>query len=211
MSADDAAQTLVGCSCGNVELVFPKDEAPLRRIWCCCFDCRQKCLWAQSIGGPALPSACISREKPMDLIYFQNKMVVTKGADKLDFFKLRDGANSTNMVSSCCKTTMLVDHPGYAGERVLLFPDIIRLRSDLTLAPPSDNLGGFQNDWPASDRSAALARLASLSKLASCKRDDPGLSGDVPDELRGKTTTFQAIEKSRGGFKIIGLEEGAEI
>eukprot|EP01051_Picozoa_sp_SAG22_P000189 SAG22_NODE_4_length_44774_cov_362.122149_10_plen_167_part_00 len=104
--------SLVGCACGAVELCFHGQPAPLNRIWCCCFDCRQKNLWAQNQGGPRVPAACVSRERPMDLIYYANSFSVLKGQPQLEFFKLREGAGSTNCVTACCKTTILVDHVG---------------------------------------------------------------------------------------------------
>ena len=86
----------VVCACGTVELKFHVSQ-PRNRIPCCCWDCRQKCLWAASVGGPPLPDAVVSfvrtqgipthrslisgaslrdflwlQDEPLDLIYFPN-------------------------------------------------------------------------------------------------------------------------------------------
>ena len=60
MSLHDARELGPGsevvCQCSAVRLSFPHDMEPRQRIECCCVDCREKCLWAVSLGGPALPA-----------------------------------------------------------------------------------------------------------------------------------------------------------
>ena len=50
------------------------------------------------------------------LKYLENDLVVEKGWDKMKWFKLRAeeaGGKSTRCVTTCCYSTVAVDHPGY--------------------------------------------------------------------------------------------------
>jgi hypothetical protein len=140
------------CRCGAVEVRF-NESKPRAGYGCCCVDCRQKCIWANAKGGPALPAAVLRYEKPLELRYMSNRFVMIKGEDNVDFFKLRDGCRSTNCVSTCCFTTLLVDNPGYQEKSVLIFPEICKLQTELPLEPIT--FIGFANDFPK-DKLAAL-------------------------------------------------------
>ena len=76
---------------------------------------RQKLRWATSRGGPELPKEVIDFLRPLDLCYIGNYFKVEKKSKgKIAFFRLRNSApdrTSTNLVATCCNTTMLIEHP----------------------------------------------------------------------------------------------------
>ena len=168
----------VSCACGGVRLLFHVPR-PRNRIPCCCWDCRQKCIWATSQGGPALPPDVLSFDAPMDLIYFPNSFELQKGSlDDLEFCTLRadDGSvtkrgwrgdrGSINMVTLCCRTTLLVDNVNYHaskdldrddGAQVLLFPAVIHLETEMIDMGTTLN---FPDDYPP-DKVAALKKKLS--------------------------------------------------
>eukprot|EP01051_Picozoa_sp_SAG22_P000190 SAG22_NODE_4_length_44774_cov_362.122149_11_plen_110_part_00 len=98
--------------------------------------------------------------------------------------------------------------PADKGERLLLFPDVVMLSSDLT-APPGDSLGGFADDWPPAKLQAVAPRLAALNTAAAVRRTDLPASKAAATAV---STTFQELEASAARqCVVLGLEEGAEI
>ena len=149
----------MSCGCGKVEILFHTPQ-PLARIPCCCLDCRQKCLWAESEGGPALPDAVKDYREAVDLIFFPAAFELydvlpdlhPKGMDMLEFYTLREDDGSTtrpgwrgdsgsiHMVATCCMTLLLVDNVNYHtskdmsnddGQRLLAFPAVINLFTEM--------------------------------------------------------------------------------
>jgi hypothetical protein len=112
-------------------------------------------LWAHGKGGPALPEAVLNYNKALELRYLCNRFVVTKGEDKLGFFKLRESARSTNCVCACCFTTLIIDNANYNQKAVLIFPEVSALQTELPLEPIT--FVGFANDFPADKLDAAAA------------------------------------------------------
>jgi hypothetical protein len=180
-------------------------------------DCRQKLQWAESEGGPAVPKAVIQHERPLDIVYFGNSFAVETGAENLAFFKLRDGCRSTNMVASCCHTTMMVDNPGYQEQAVLAFVDIL---AGLETEPIDFSLYGFCDDFPQDKRKKLRTdkpQLGSPSK-GSADWGDASWAARVvgavslPDVTNLKLTNFQEVLREKNGnITYLGLEEGAEI
>jgi hypothetical protein len=172
-----AGSSTVACACGNVELKFHVPR-PRNRIACCCWDCRQKCRWAESEGGPKLPANVVSYDAPMDLIYFPNSFELTKGGlDDIEFCTLRDDdgsisakgwrgdKGSINMVTNCCKTTLLVDNVNYHaskdidnhdGAQVLLFPAVLQLQTEMIDMRTTIN---FIEDYPEEKAEALKAKF----------------------------------------------------
>jgi hypothetical protein len=171
-AAPPSGTSIVACACGGVRLKFHV-RRPRNRIPCCCWDCRQKCIWATSQGGPALPSDVLTFDAPMDLIYFPNAFELHGSLDDLEFCTLRadDGSvtrrgwrgdrGSMNMVTICCRTTLLVDNVNYHpskdldqddGSQVLLFPAVLNLQTEMIDMGTTLN---FPDDYPP-DKAAAL-------------------------------------------------------
>jgi len=114
---------MLTCNCGNVKMRFA-NSMPRYSAKCCCMDCVQKMLWCENQGGPAVPHAVAKHRAPVILKYVDNRFEVVQGQDRLRFFKIREGASSTNCVADCCHTLMLVDHPCYEGNTLLTFPEV---------------------------------------------------------------------------------------
>jgi hypothetical protein len=115
----------------------------------------------------------------MDLIYFPNSFELQKGSlGDLEFCTLRadDGSvtgrgwrgdrGSINMVTLCCRTTLLVDNVNYHaskdldrddGAQVLLFPAVIHLETEMIDMGTTLN---FPDDYPP-DKVAALKKKLS--------------------------------------------------
>merc|ERR1712223_1628204 len=94
--------------CGDVVLKFFNPQ-PRIALECGCCDCRQAMIWAQEQGGPKAPLMPL-------LKYLENDLVVEKGKEKMKWFKLREdelGGKSVRCVTTCCYSTIAVDHPFY--------------------------------------------------------------------------------------------------
>ena len=87
-------------------------------------DDGRRCVWAVSLGGPAVPPRCATREQPMTLGYVGASIVVDRGRGLLGFVRLREGASWMKWVGRCCHTILCIDHPCMEGNAVLIFPDI---------------------------------------------------------------------------------------
>ena len=103
---------------------------------------------------------------------------------------------------------MMVDHPGYKTERVLLFPDVVQLTTDLSAPPPNDL--GFSIDWPAPKLLAVAARLPALRAASAVVRSDIVGTVDADSVCATGTTTFQDLLANAGVCKNLALDEGAE-
>ena len=86
-----------------------------------------------SVGGQKTPVSERDIEKRRQL----NLYPPPEGREKIAFNRLRDDACSTNMIASCCKALLCVEHPGYVGQSVLLFPDFCSILGVPPLLPPA--------------------------------------------------------------------------
>jgi hypothetical protein len=114
----------------------------------------------------------------MDLIYFPNSFELIKGGlDDIEFCTLRDDdgsisakgwrgdKGSINMVTNCCKTTLLVDNVNYHaskdidnhdGAQVLLFPAVLQLQTEMIDMRTTIN---FIEDYPEEKAEALKAKF----------------------------------------------------
>ena len=113
------------------------DRAPRFRYLCCCIDCKQKLDWAAAQGGPLLPPEVQHYERPLDLVYFSNSLLVERGKELLTFNRLRDEKRSLNCVASCCHTVICIDHPGYRGLSLLVLRDVVQLHTTDPVVQPA--------------------------------------------------------------------------
>merc|ERR1711871_524927 len=89
---------------------------PVNRLECCCYDCYGAMRYAEvKQCGPAAPS------RNMDLIYFSNDLHIERGADKIGFFKMKEGYPTTRLFAKCCWTVMLGHHPSYQEKIVVTY------------------------------------------------------------------------------------------
>ncbi|CAE7248682.1 unnamed protein product [Symbiodinium sp. KB8] len=175
-------------------------------------------MWSCEAGGVEYPPGygVHGIGLPMHLVYFDNKLDVQKGRERIAFNRLRDDARSTNMIASCCKALLCVEHPGYVGQSVLLFPDFITILGAPPLLPPACRI--FIKDWPA-DAYAKLPPKPGIwwedGKMYGHSEEDKALAGKsvegmlqaMPPSAIGET--FQQLLEAVGGkVDVLGLPEG---
>ena len=86
----------IRCQCGRVKLDIG-DASPKMSLQCGCCDCRQAMLWAETKGGPTVPS-----DRPLDLWYFENDISIVFGKTKLKWYKLRQNGKVRLFQSRIC-------------------------------------------------------------------------------------------------------------
>lgn len=193
------------CRCSQVQVRLPT-RAPMYSLECCCVDCYQKNEWSAKQGAT----------KPLLLSYFANKLTIIKGRDCLAFNKLREGAASTNMVTTCCSTVLCVDHPFYQGKQILMFPEFVPLSdSDADASEFKPVARVHVKDWPAEEY-IKLPPLPSLWKdprTGERVGDGPNGGKEAQDAINaGKANlppactpgeTFQALQAAAGSAPIV--------
>jgi len=166
-------------------------------------DCLQKAQWAAEHGGPQLPNDVVTLRRPMDLVYFGNRLRVT-GHKHLRFTKLRPDSSSTNCVTSCCHTTLLVDHTYYDGKCLLLFPDLVELET--VLDPPTFVNGSL--DWPPKKLKELPPEppIGQRVDASGCSWSDKN-HAELPPAFEG-SVTFEELLGGRDP-EVLGLAEDA--
>jgi len=162
----------------------------------------------------------VDYEKGWDTIYFGNAIIVERGKHELEFFKLREDANSTSCVTKCCKTELLVDNVGYKGMCVLVQADMVVLETILS-SPPA--FYGFVLDFP-DDKVASLPQLHpddqsksyvpgdGETNFASTENKSEWIAHNmVPAVATEDSTTFQKLQEEAGSVTILNLVKGASI
>jgi len=110
----------VSCKCGAVNIKFAT-ALPRCTSECCCDDCYKRLTFLAKQGGPALEHGHYMRTKPIMAHFFDNRMEVISGLEKLRFFKLRPESGVVNMASSCCNTFLAKENVRYEGNVVAVF------------------------------------------------------------------------------------------
>jgi len=222
---DIGAPSLVSCRCGKVVIEFPEPQ-PRYRIGCCCHDCKQKLAWAATRGGPALPAQVLDHTRPLDLVYFANCFRILRGKACLAFYRLREDSATTNCVSTCCNTTLMVDAPFYKEKCVLIQSDAARVETDFSESM-RPHLYIALDKWPA-DKARALPTLATGQTGDPAVVQDAEARKQVFKSFREKcyapppewavsdgsyyASTFKSIlEEAGGAVETIGLVEGAPV
>ena len=203
----DPSPKEISCLCG--EVVFRMSNGrPSAVIECCCVDCYQHLEWASVNGGPQAPII-------PTLSYWDNDLVVEKGEDLLQVVLLREDGRSHRLVSTCCHSTLMVDHPSYNGVMFMLFEESCRIQWDDMQKSPSETR-------PAESRIYTNDFDISRGKLPEFNGDpeqihqtcspyvDKWNSQTSPtlENPKGETcqTLFERVPKI-----ILGLEEGKRI
>ena len=207
--ATAATGAKLSCACGRCKITF---AAPQNRLTmeCACVDCYQHLGWAASQGGPACPQ--IPR-----LSYWANDLLEVTGEEHMKVFVLRDGLGSARgqsqrCVATCCHSTLLVDHPAYAGNVCMVFEHACSLSSD---ALPID-ARIYMCDW--SESRGKLA--ASLPQGCPVTDKGPSAAGLSDGRFRNKPFQTAPPEPCRGSTMqqlfsrlptptVLGLVEGA--
>jgi hypothetical protein len=236
-AADGAApSSTVSCACGKIEILFHVPK-PLNRLPCCCWDCRQKCLWAESEGGPPVPDAVKEYSEAMDLIYFPAAFELydllpdlhPKGLDALEFYTLRqdDGDHvdqpgwrgdkgSLHMVATCCMTVMLVDNVNYHraknmdtddGQQLLVFPAVTNIFTEII---PTSSALNFPADFPEVFLPALQEKMADAVRSGAAVEPKPRAEQE-PLEVPLGCTTFTQLRLAKGTPTVnLDLEPGAD-
>ncbi len=113
------------CACGTVEIALT--TPPIAALSCCCDDCQ-----AAAEALEALPGAPQFREPcggTPAVLFPKTALTITKGRDKLEAHRLRDGARTKRMVATCCNTFLYI---GF--DRGPFWVDVVSARMDD--APP---------------------------------------------------------------------------
>lgn len=220
--------TNVTCRCGDLNLRFHGVFKPLYSLECCCVDCYQKNSWSlkRHCKDATLPKH--GDGSPLHLSYFPNRFSLISRPAKCErpvkFNKIREHAKSTNMISTCCKTLMCVDHPSYNKKQVLTFPEFVKITVNDDNKEWDPVARVWVADWPE-DSLKALRSKSSLPELfydyeadcwsglhsdralASIADGKASVSSITFDESQ-QTTTFQELCKEcETGVEILSLPE----
>ncbi|MCB1336962.1 MAG: hypothetical protein KDK10_05740 [Maritimibacter sp.] len=93
------------CACGAVEIAL--DGPPIATLSCCCDDCQAAAARLEALpGAPAFREDCGGTPATL---YPRRALKVTRGRDKLDPVRLRDGSPTRRMVATCCNAFLYAD------------------------------------------------------------------------------------------------------
>ena len=96
-------------------ITVPTDCKSILRNQCCCVDCRKAASPSSARAARrrrrSCPISCTSR------IWLH----VDTGRENLRCFVLKAGFPTRRLVATCCWTTLLGDHPAYAGVRFVAY------------------------------------------------------------------------------------------
>ncbi len=119
----------VTCFCGRTAFTIFNGRVRKARE-CACIECYQHLTWANSKGGPEVPSI-------IPLSYWDNDVRMDQGENNLIVVMLRESGKSKRLVAKCCYSTLMVDHIGYKRLRFLLFENACKIPWDNETSPPS--------------------------------------------------------------------------
>uniref|UniRef100_A0A7S4PHH6 Uncharacterized protein n=1 Tax=Paramoeba aestuarina TaxID=180227 RepID=A0A7S4PHH6_9EUKA len=115
----------LSCRCGTTCFTFSA-PSPRHSLECLCCDCLQKMEWAnkkaKELGLSPAPGPL--PEVP-ELRYFENVIEKVEGKENIKLFLLREDGRSKFVVACCCYTAMLVDHPFYLQNVVMVLPSTV--------------------------------------------------------------------------------------
>ncbi len=115
------------CACGSVEIAL--DAPPIAALSCCCDDCQAAAQTLEALpGAPAFREPCGGTPA---VLFPKAALKITRGADKLKAYRLRDGARTKRMVATCCNAFLYI-----AFDRGPFWVDVLSARFDGE-APPA--------------------------------------------------------------------------
>jgi len=118
----DSSPKKISCFCGGVSFMMFNGR-PRRVLECCCVDCFQHLEWASANGGPLTPII-------PKLSYWDNDLIVERGEDLLQVVILREKGRSQRLISNCCFSTLMVDHPFYNKVMFMLFEEACMIQME---------------------------------------------------------------------------------
>lgn len=100
---------------------------------------------------------------PVLVYFFDNKLVVVKGIEKISYFKLVVESNLVNMYSSCCHTFLMSRNPTFAPSTVSVHGD----RSYLTnIVHQKPTLRFFPDQLSEEDQRQLVHRIPGVCRTA---------------------------------------------
>ena len=204
----DSSPKNISCFCGKVNFKM-FNGSPRRVMECCCVDCFQHLEWASSKGGPRTPTI-------PTLSYWDNDLKLISGESLLQVIIIRTEGRSKRLISRCCYSTLMVDHPFYNGVMFMLFEEACKVQWDDLVKSPSLTR-------PAESRIFVKDFESSRGKMPEFKGDQSrihqtccppylenwnSLSSQYIDNPKGEKcqSIFARVPK-----KNLGLEEGKRI
>ena len=159
----------IKCKCSDNKVVLKIGDASIRmKLECGCCDCRQALEWAHQNGGPKLRN-----DRPPEVIYFGNDILVESGKENLKWFKLRDEGTSMRWVAECCFTTMVFVSPFYLDKIFATYSDIVEY--DETIPRDSETVCRFQMTEYPKDLVKNLAPFSNGGKDIDIKAAEENL------------------------------------
>ena len=132
----------LSCVCGAVQIQFPS-STPRSCSACCCRDCQTKIQYLERQGGPELSFA-----KPISVLTLDNNMLLTRGKNKLRFFKLTPDSYTVNMTSTCCSTFLVGRSKDYGGNAVGIYPEYCAVSNIDPEKTKTLDFISFKSHWP---------------------------------------------------------------
>ena len=204
----DPSPKEISCFCGEVSLKMFNGK-PRRVMECCCVDCFQHLEWASTKGGPLTPII-------PTLSYWDNDLIVERGEDLLQVVILREKGRSQRLVSKCCYSTLMVDHPFYNKVMFMLFEEACKIQMGQFEKSPYETR-------PAESRIFVKDYDSSRGKMPKFVGDQSRIHQTCcPSYLeKWNSETSQFLENPKGErcqsifervpSKILGLKEGKRI
>ena len=120
---------VVSCFCGKTAFTIFNGRIRMARE-CACIYCYQHAKWANSLGGPEVPPILSGG-------YWDNDLRVEKGEENMIVVLLKESGKSKRVVSRCCYSTLMIDHPAYNRIGFALFENACKIPWDNEIDPPS--------------------------------------------------------------------------
>jgi hypothetical protein len=165
----------IHCFCGEVQIKFTS-QCPRVAIESCDDQAFNKIRFLANMGEYEIPE-----KFPVLAYYFDNRLVVAKGIEKLCFYKLIAEANIVNMYTSCCHTFLMSRHPlfGQTAISVLASEDYRSRFTDITHQKPI--LRFFGNQLSEEERKQLI------------HHDIPDLCRDAKDAMKGDRDGWEIV------------------
>lgn len=151
----------------------------------------------------------ISDKFPVLVYYFDNKLVVERGIEKLSFYKLIVEANIVSMYASCCHTFLMSRNPVFAPSTIFIHGD----RSLLTnIVHQNPLIRFFGNQLSEEERKQLVHAIPDLCKDAkgTMKGDIDGWE-EIYHEFLEKVSAPQAENQEGQSFEEIVQERSEPI
>jgi hypothetical protein len=164
----------IHCFCGEVQIEFTCQRARVA-IESCCDQSFNKIRYMADMGEYEVPE-----QVPVLVYYFDNKLTVVRGAEKLDFYKLIEEAHIVNMFTSCCHTFLMSRHPLFGQTAVSVLASEGYRSRFTNIVHQKPILRFFGNQLPEEER----------KKL---KHDIPDLCRDSKDAMVGDREGWETV------------------